>query len=152
MRWVKVNEEQAVEWLRMHQKELYFSPQYLMTGMNRMNISLLVNEKGEEIGFVDCRVIQKEDLNSHDDAEFLEEALDTGTYFYVETLNVRSSFQNAGYGKQFVERLKNATTERIMVYVTASSFEFWYNEGFRGINDDNYWLLYDNEKEIQAIA
>lgn len=152
MKWVKVNEEQAVEWLSKHQKELYFSNQYLVTGMNRMNISLLVNENGEEIGFVDCRVIHKKDLESHDDREFIEEALDSGTYFYVETLNIRSSFQNAGYGKQFVEQLKHSTTERILVYVTASSFEFWHNDGFKGINDDDYWLLYDNKKEIQAIA
>lgn len=152
MKWVKVKEEKALEWLSKHQEELTYSQQYLVTGMNRMNLYLLLNEIGEEIGFVDFRLIRRDDLKTHDDAEFIEQALDSGIYFYVETLNIRSSFQNAGYGKKFAQRLKESTTERILVYVTASSFEFWNEQGFKGINDDDYWLLYDKSKEIQAIA
>jgi ribosomal protein S18 acetylase RimI-like enzyme len=153
MKLKKVTPKEALEWINRHQTELEYSVQYLEGRLNTMNIFILLDDNGMEIGFVDSKTVQKEDLSSHDDAEFIQEALnDNQPYFYIETLNIRSTFQRKGYGKLLVEMLKEELTEPILVYVTADSFEFWYEQEFKGVNDDDYWLFWKKRITCKAIA
>lgn len=148
----KLTSEEAVAWLSKHRTELEYSLQYLDGRLNTINISIIL-DNGKEVGFIDSKIIQKEDLSSHDDHEFIQGALRKGqSYFYVETLNLLSTFQRKGFGKELVSSLKNSVSEPILVYVTAESFEFWYDHGFKGIHDDDYWLYWKELLSKQAIA
>lgn len=148
----KVSGDDMKNWLLSHQTRLEYSKQYLDGQLHMIKISILL-EEGLEVGFIDSKIIHNVDLSSHDDAEWIVSALKEGqTYYYIETLNICSEFHRRGYGTKIVEQLKKTVSEPILVYTTADSFDFWYQQGFRGVEGDEYWMTYENEIKCEAIG
>jgi len=139
-----IKQEEWREWIKQYQGELDFAEQYV-TGILKASTILLLLEGKETVGFLDCHIVKSNELMFHDDQEFITEALPIGEeYLYIETMNIRSSYQGLGSGRKAVEMLKNKTSLPILVYVTDTSYYFWYNQGFIPVEGDDYWLVYKN--------
>lgn len=152
MAWRKVNEVEALKWLAENRNELEYAEQYLDGRCSAKDIFLLIR-KGEAVGFIDIKKIRKEQLSEHDDAEFIQEHLTKDyDYAYIETLNIRSSFQGKCLGQELVTQLKEKVKIPILVYVTSDSFYFWHNQGFQCIGEDDYWLMYQKNINLQQAV
>ena len=149
----RLSKAQTMNWLSDHKAQLEYAYQYLDGRMTTTNISILLNETGEEIGFIDSRFVQSSDFSAHDDAEFIVKNLNENErYFFIDTLNLREPCHKKGYGTNLVNFLKERIKEPILVYVTADSYDFWYNQGFQPVEGDDYWLSYQEVASQLAIA
>lgn len=138
-------ENEILEWLKLYQEELEYASEYLEGRMSTDTVSLL-KKNDELVGFIDIKLVDSTFFDQHDDREFIIREIDVSKHYqYLQTCNIRSSYQQNGIGKALVSELKKEATHTLLVYVTAVSHDFWLTQGFIPLNDDDYWLSFEKK-------